>query len=44
MDLYLILDLISIPISITAIIISLLTTQEMKRQIEQKDKEKEKTY
>lgn len=42
MGLYLILDLISIPISITAIIISFLTAQETKRQIEQK--EKENTY
>lgn len=37
MSIYLILDLISIPISITAIVISLLTTQEMKRQIKEKE-------
>lgn len=33
MSIYLILDLISVPISITAIVISLLTTQEVKRQM-----------
>ena len=33
MSIYLILDLISVPISITAIVISLLTTQEAKRQM-----------
>ena len=39
MSIYLILDLISIPISITAIIISLLAAQEMKRQIKEKEGE-----
>lgn len=37
MNIYLILDLISIPISIIAIVISLLTTQEMKRQIKERE-------
>ena len=37
MNIYLILDLISIPISITAIVISLLAVQEMKRQIKEKE-------
>ena len=41
MDIYLILDLISIPISITAITISLLAARETKRQVEKEIKEKE---